>query len=157
MSPITYLRGDATAPSVPGAKVIAHVCNDAGGWGKGFVVAISKRWRAPESDYRAWSRAGSDTFYLGAVRLVQVESELWVANMIAQHGYKRTNEGPPIRYEALRQSLATLAAEAHTRSASVHMPRIGCGLAGGTWEQVEPLITATLCTAGVATFVYDFG
>ncbi|SOE07774.1 hypothetical protein SAMN06272765_8688 [Streptomyces sp. Ag109_G2-15] len=38
MSEITYVRGDATVPSVKGAKVIAHVCNDIGGWGKGFVL-----------------------------------------------------------------------------------------------------------------------
>ena len=24
-------------------------------------------------------------------------------------------------------------------SASVHMPRIGCGLAGGKWEEIEPI------------------
>lgn len=28
---ITYVRGDATAPSVKGVKIIAHVCNDIGG------------------------------------------------------------------------------------------------------------------------------
>ncbi|MEV6001124.1 Appr-1-p processing protein, partial [Streptomyces griseomycini] len=27
-----------------GVKVIAHVCNDIGGWGKGFVLAVSRRW-----------------------------------------------------------------------------------------------------------------
>jgi hypothetical protein len=35
------------------------------------------------------------------------------------------------------------------------MPRIGCGLSGGDWEIVEPIIFRTLCTAGVPTFVYD--
>nr|WP_078968142.1 MULTISPECIES: hypothetical protein [unclassified Streptomyces] len=33
---ITYVRGDATSPHGKGAKVIAHVRNDLGGWGKGF-------------------------------------------------------------------------------------------------------------------------
>lgn len=31
MSEISYVRGDATAPSVKGVKMIAHVCNDLGG------------------------------------------------------------------------------------------------------------------------------
>ncbi|WP_141207933.1 hypothetical protein [Streptomyces griseorubiginosus] len=35
MGEITYTRGDATAPSVKGVKLIAHVCNDIGGWGGG--------------------------------------------------------------------------------------------------------------------------
>ncbi|MFC8358477.1 hypothetical protein ACFUIY_01265 [Streptomyces griseorubiginosus] len=30
MGEITYTRGDATAPSVKGVKLIAHVCNDIG-------------------------------------------------------------------------------------------------------------------------------
>ncbi len=43
MSAIRYIKGDATQPQAGGNKVIAHVCNDLGGWGKGFVMAISKR------------------------------------------------------------------------------------------------------------------
>jgi hypothetical protein len=35
------------------------------------------------------------------------------------------------------------------------MPRIGCGLAGGTWERVGPLVEETLGRAGVAVTVYD--
>jgi len=48
MGEINYVRGDATVPSVKGVKVIAHVCNDSGGWGKGFVLALSRRWPEPE-------------------------------------------------------------------------------------------------------------
>ena len=39
----------------------------------------------------------------------------------------------------------------------VHLPRIGCGLAGGKWEQVEPLVQQFLSARGVAVTVYDFG
>ena len=37
---------------------------------------------------------------------------------------------------------------------SVHMPRIGCGLGGGKWEEVEPIIRTLLKYSNV--FVYDF-
>jgi hypothetical protein len=37
------------------------------------------------------------------------------------------------------------------------MPRIGCGLAGGKWERVEPLIVARLVGADVPVTVYDHG
>ena len=47
MSGIKYLKGDATCPQAKGMKIICHVCNDAGGWGKGFVLALSKRWDEP--------------------------------------------------------------------------------------------------------------
>jgi hypothetical protein len=35
------------------------------------------------------------------------------------------------------------------------MPRIGCGLAGGKWEEIEPIIKNTLCEKGVAVTIYD--
>ncbi|MFE3494555.1 hypothetical protein [Streptomyces sp. NPDC059175] len=41
--------------------------------------------------------------------------------------------------------------------ASVHMPRIGCGLAGGRWSRVEPLVVERLVARGVAVTVYDHG
>jgi hypothetical protein len=36
------------------------------------------------------------------------------------------------------------------------MPRIGCGLAGGKWEQIEPIIERTLLNKNVEVYVYDF-
>jgi O-acetyl-ADP-ribose deacetylase (regulator of RNase III) len=151
---ITYRTGDATAPAGEGNKIIAHCCNDFGAWGKGFVMALSAKWSEPEDEYRGWHEAGVD-FALGEIQLVQVEPQVWVANMIGQHGIRRSKAGPPIRYDAIRDCLAKLAAEAKKLSASVHMPRIGCGLADGTWDRIEPLIEETLCACGVEVTVYD--
>lgn len=152
---IRYLVGDATRPGDDGNKVIVHVCNDVGGWGRGFVMALSKRWPEPEASYRAWYRE-ADGFQLGAVRFVQVESELWVANLIGQRGLRHAAGEPPIRYGAIREGLTGVARFAREHAASVHMPRIGCGLAGGQWEQIEPLLLGTLCAENVAVTVYDF-
>ncbi|MFD5854374.1 macro domain-containing protein [Streptomyces chartreusis] len=158
MSEITYIRGDATVPSVKGVKVIAHVCNDIGGWGKGFVLAISRRWPEPEKSYRAWHRErASNDFGLGAVRFVQVEPYVWVANMVGQRGIRTGSKGVPVRYEAIDTALERLAEKAADLGASVHMPRIGCGLAGGKWSRVEPLITDRLVRRGIAVTVYDHG
>ncbi|MFF9061935.1 macro domain-containing protein [Streptomyces sp. NPDC014882] len=158
MSEITYVRGDATAPSVKGVKVIAHVCNDIGGWGKGFVLALSRRWPEPEKAYRAWHRErASNDFGLGAVQLVRVEPYVWVANMVGQRGVRTGSKGVPVRYEAIDTALADLADRAAELRASVHMPRIGCGLAGGTWSRVEPLVAGRLVARGIAVTVYDHG
>ena len=156
MSAIAYVKGDATAPPPGGPRIICHVCNDVGGWGRGFVTAISQRWPEPEREYRAWHAAGEAAgFRLGAVALVQVEAQLWVANMVAQQGVKSIDGVPPIRYDALRECLEELARHAAALGASVHMPRIGCGLAGGAWPVVEKLIVATLCERQIAVAVYD--
>ncbi|MFD8218921.1 macro domain-containing protein [Streptomyces sp. NPDC059697] len=158
MSEITYVRGDATTPSAKGVKLIAHVCNDIGGWGKGFVLALSRRWPEPEAAYRAWyrDRAHND-FGLGAAQFVQVEKLVWVANLIGQRGIRTGSKGVPVRYEAIDTALAHLATKAEELDASVHMPRIGCGLAGGNWSRVEPLIMRRLVERGVAVTVYDHG
>ncbi|MEU2390989.1 macro domain-containing protein [Streptomyces sp. NPDC007369] len=158
MTPLRIIAGDATSPQAKGPKIIAHVCNDIGGWGKGFVLALSKRWPEPEADFRAWhrNRAGND-FGLGAVRLVRVKEDTWVANMVGQRGIRTGSAGVPIRYDALERCLAALADHAVGLGASVHMPRIGCGLAGGKWSRVEPLVTAALSARGVAVTVYDRG
>ncbi|MFE6161677.1 macro domain-containing protein [Streptomyces sp. NPDC056486] len=158
MSEITYVRGDATAPCGKGVKLIAHVCNDLGGWGKGFVVAVSRRWPEPEAAYRRWHRErAKNDFGLGAVQFVEVGRYAWVANMIGQHGMRTGSKGVPVRYEAIDTALAALADKAAELDASVHMPRIGCGLAGGKWSRVEPLIARRLVERGIAVTVYDSG
>ena len=110
----------------------------------------------PEARYREWHAQGaSGGFWLGAMQLVSVGPGLSVANMVAQHGLRPDHGRPPIRYDALRECLATLSAEAKALGASVHMPRIGCGLAGGSWSQVEALIEEALLAADVKVHVYD--
>lgn len=155
-TPIHYATGDATAPPVPGPRIIAHVCNDIGAWGRGFVMALSKRGPEPEAAYRAWYRdRSSNDFALGAVQLVPVHDSVWVANMIGQHGIRRAGGQPPVRYEAIDEALGRLGEHAVRLRASVHMPRIGCGLAGGRWEQIEPLLERQLAARGVVVTVYD--
>lgn len=159
MSVIEYVQGDATAPRGKGVKIVAHVCNDLGGWGKGFVVAVSRRWAEPEAAYRRWHRERArNDFGLGAAQFVQVEPYVWVANLVGQRGMRTgRSSGVPVRYEAIDAALGRLAEKAVELGASVHMPRIGCGLAGGRWERVEPLIAERLVARGIAVTVYDLG
>ncbi len=51
---ISYVVGDATALQGEGPKIIAHVCNDAGGWGKGFVLPLARRWPQTRTAYKTW-------------------------------------------------------------------------------------------------------
>jgi O-acetyl-ADP-ribose deacetylase (regulator of RNase III) len=156
MKTISYLNGDATNPQAEGNKIIAHICNDLGGWGKGFVLAISKKWNAPEKEYRNWFKTNLN-FNLGEIQLVNVETEIWIGNMIGQHKVITNSKGiPPIRYRAVEECLEKLSNEALKLNASIHMPRIGCGLAGGKWEEIEPIINKTLLKNNVEVYVYDF-
>lgn len=155
---IRYLTGDATDPAGHRPACIAHVCNDADRWGRGFVRAVSGRWPQPERAYRDWYRHRVTPFELGAIQIVEVAEGLSVVNMIGQHGIASSaeNDGPPpIRYDAVARCLSALGTHAQATGASVHLPRIGCGLAGGRWERIEPLIRTHLCLRAIAVTVYD--
>lgn len=154
--PIEYVVGDATNPYGDGPRIIVHVCNDVGAWGRGFVVALSRRWPEAERRYRSWyARNESLPFALGQVQFVEVADQLWVANMIGQHDIRPRSKIPPVRYEAIREGLQSVAVFAQTVGATIHMPRIGAGLAGGTWAEISAIIEAELTANGVAVTVYD--
>ncbi|ECB9811242.1 macro domain-containing protein [Listeria monocytogenes] len=155
MTQITYLKGDATNPMAKGNTIIAHICNDVGGWGKGFVLAISRKWKEPEKAYRKWYKDKND-FKLGEVQLIPVTDYISICNMIGQKGIKTASKGPPIRYEAVESCLEKLSEIAKEQQASIHMPRIGCGLAGGKWEIIEPIIRKTLIANDIKVYIYDF-
>ena len=156
---IKYLVGDATRPVGKGNKIICHVCNDIGAWGAGFVLAISSRWSAPERAYRAKSE-----YILGTADIIPVEHNkrnetIAVANMIAQRGISDSKQPgvydasiPPIRYAAVRAALASVNDYAYRNGYTLHMPRIGCGLAGGDWDEIEAILKDVI---SVDTFVYD--
>ena|SRR5487761_2690046 len=154
---INYIFGDATQPIGSGPKIIVHVCNDIGGWGRGFVLALSKRWAEPEQQYRVWHCGESGKpFALGEVQFVEVADSLWVANLIGQRDIRTIGDIPPVRYDAIRKGMQKVATEALRIGASVHMPRIGCGLAGGKWEEVGKIVEAELVDNKVPVTVYDF-
>ncbi len=156
VSRISYVSGDATKPVGAGPKVIAHICNDEGKWGKGFVLAVTQRWKEPEAVYRRQYKQNPKP-QLGDVQFVEVEPQTTVANIIGQHGIRRGSGGmAPIRYGAVETALTKVAEYALAHGASVHMPRIGCGLAGGSWEEIEPFIKRSLADQGVDVVIYDF-
>ena len=51
MEALRIIKGDATAPQGSGTKIIAHVCNDQGGWGKGFVLAVKSGIKVTVYDF----------------------------------------------------------------------------------------------------------
>ncbi len=137
--PVNYVRGDATQPIGSENRIITHCCNDQGYWNAGFVKALSQRWPEPERAYRRWA-TGLETlpFALGNVQFVRVAAGLCVANIIGQSGI----------LERVRQL-------ALTHTASIHMPRMAAGLAGGNWQLIAKIIDDELSNHGLQVTVYD--
>lgn len=154
-SNIHYVTGDATEPIGEGKKIIAHICNDQGGWGAGFVLALSNKWKEPEEHYREAFAKGE--IKMGTVQVVKTATpNIDVVNMVAQHSYKTKDNPLPLSYETLQVCLSKLRYVATYLHATVHMPRIGCGLAGGDWKMVEQMIQTEICNKGIPVYVYDF-
>lgn len=115
------------------------------GGGAGFVLALSRRWKEPEAVYRKMPK---EMLMLGKVMIVPVEDDIMVANMVAQKGIVDKdvtgqidkNAKPAIRYGALRVCLSEVNDIAYKMEASLHMPKIGSGLAGGDWKIIEKII-----------------
>jgi O-acetyl-ADP-ribose deacetylase (regulator of RNase III) len=151
---IHYIIGDATKPvDSKFPPFIVHIVNDIGAWGKGFVLALSAKWPEPQREYKKkWPH-----YKLGDIQPVLVAGGLIVVvNMYAQRGIYPLKGKPPIRYGELRQCLDKVYQDVSVKyNGSVHMPRIGCGLAGGSWPVVEQIIHDTLVSKGVEVYVYD--
>lgn len=158
---VRYVIGDATRPQGDGLKIVAHVCNNLGAWGAGFVLALSKRWKRPEAEYLRWAKEhGREEFQemLGAMQLVPVDHDIWVANIIGQQGLGPKGKEPPIRYEALAhgfRNIAKFALDHPEKNISVHGPRMGAGLAGGKWEEIEKRLLENLVSKGIPVTIYD--
>jgi len=154
---IKYVIGDAINP-IGGKemKFIVHCCNNIGAWGAGFVLALSRRWGMPELMYRKWAQERPNELResLGRIQVVPVEKDIMVINIIGQEGTGSKDGIPPIRYDAIKEGLDKVQEIMETysgKSCTLHMPRIGCGLAGGDWAKIEEIIKETI---KVPTIVY---
>ena len=118
------------------------------------MLALSSKWKEPEEEYRRWFRE-EGKLVQGKIQLVRLEPNLFVANLIGQEGISFKGSVPPIRYASVEKGLNEVANEAERLNASIHMPRIGCGLAGGKWDEIERIINKTLIIKGISVTVYD--
>lgn len=151
---ISYLTRDATEPVTEGLTIIAHVVNDkTANWGAGFGRYVAKKWPQVQDNFRK-KVSTPGALRLGATFMSEIGASLLVFHMVSQHGYGESAK-PRIRYEMLRRCLGQLADVAVARRASVQMPKIGAGEAGGAWPTIEEMIDETLCRRGVAVTVCE--
>jgi O-acetyl-ADP-ribose deacetylase (regulator of RNase III) len=152
---LRFIKGDATLPQGSNLRYILQIVNDEGKYGAGFSGALSSRWPKVETEYRSWWRERYGKLQLGDIQVVQVLSDLVVINMVAQKGVVSKENPNPIKYDALQQCLSKAGDVISEYNASVHMPRIGCGLAQGKWEEIEPLVEQELLKRSIDVTVYD--
>lgn len=151
---IASVRGNALEPRGIGPKIIAQIVNDkTPNWGAGFARALRTIYPEVQDAFKDWAIDKPSQFSLGNVHVTKVSKDLYVVNMIAQHGYGESTK-PRIRYAALMQCLEKLKEIALRESASIHMPRIGTGYAGGNWSYIIELIDEILVIPGINVTIY---
>jgi O-acetyl-ADP-ribose deacetylase (regulator of RNase III) len=157
---LTFITSDITdVDGATGPVVIAHVVSDsARAWSRrGVAAALAQTWPRAATAFRAWSIAAPRNLALGHVHHVDLAGaaghQVTIASMVVQQGY-----GPGsttrLQYDALATALGAVADIADRDGATVHMPRIGAGQAGGRWDLIETAIVNQLVDRGVPVTVH---
>lgn len=151
---VLELFGDALEPRGEARYLIAHIVNDkTANWGAGFGRAVRERYPMAQVEFRRWVALDRSNLNLGNVHVSSISEDLSLVHMIAQHGYGESTK-PRLQYDALVKCLRKVKDIAKEQHASVHMPRIGTGYAGGNWSYILELVDEYLARAGVPVTVY---
>ena len=146
--------GNILVPETQGRKVIVcHQVNCKGVMGAGLAKQIRDTCPGVFESYRcevmritaARYSSGNPAVGLGNVLFCSVkEKGFTVANLFAQDGYGRGRQYTD--YDALRKCLTFVHRYAVTSKADIiRIPyKMGCGLAGGDWGVVLPILQTTL-------------
>lgn len=155
---------------IDGRKIMVHCVNTSGVMGSGVALAIKQKWKHVFECYSGWYDEGWGTSYedlntqvqfmLGQVQLVKADSELLVANMIAQTEPRGcTIDGVylrPIRLESLKECMLRVRKLAKELNSSIIGPKFCSERAGGDWDnEIVPLIEEIWKDIPVTIFEYN--
>jgi hypothetical protein len=155
---LVHVLSDLVEVPPDDSVLFAHVVSDSvRAWGR-FGSARSLALKYPDfaQAYRSWSISSPENLVLGNVHSVGREIDgrwVGVASLVAQEGFGR-GEVTRLRYDALDEALARLAEEALQKGATVHIPRLGAGQAGGRWDVVEASLVKQLTSKNIDVVVH---
>lgn len=117
-----------------GLPAIGHGCNCAGAMGAGIAVHFKRRFPAMYQEYRRRCRQSS--FRLGDIFVWDQEPDLVVYNLATQSVPR-----PSATLQAIDTSIRAALTDAERRGlARLAVPRIGAGLGGLAWSDVEAVL-----------------
>lgn len=152
-----FKKMDITTVERP--ALIAHGVNCQNRMGSGVAKALYEKWPEVKKAYHEF-----DNQSLDAVQFVKVSQafhggeEIWVANCFTQQNYGRL---PGMKYadlKAVKNCLEYVCIwnnKADYPMEEIHIPRIGCGLGGLDWDEVEPVLFSLERKFGVEFIVCD--
>ena len=143
------IKGDLLAMAKEGHfDIIAHGCNCHKMMGAGIAYQIARQfpiaYQADKSDKRKPLQRLGDLTY----------SHNHLGRFIIVNLYSQYDGGANLDYSALELSLRKLSM-IFTKGSKIGLPLIGCGIAGGDWEKVKPIIQRVLSDFDVTIVIYD--
>ena len=130
--------------------IVAHGTNTQLAFGSGVAGAIRKKWPRVYAVFMDTKSANR----LGNVTPVDVSPFLTVLNCYTQDSYGYDGK----KYAdlgAVKNCLTTAFILAEHKGLALHMPKIGCGLGGLEWSDVEPIIEALMVEYPVEVNIYE--
>lgn len=124
--------------------LICHQVNCLGIAGGGLALQIRKKY--PE--WYEWYAIRAEASMLGQVNYYTVHKGLLIANL---HSQLKIGPGNQTNYTAIDSCLHHIWVDWHYKGfADIYIPYgIGCGIAGGDWSIVEPMIERILPMATI--------
>lgn len=154
-TPIAYRHGNIVDAIGKGPAIFCQLVNDrAVRWGGGVAKKFAERCPEAEKEFSEKIMLISARDRLGRAIFVSLNDNDKLANIIGQEGFGKSLF-PRIRYSAVQSAFRHVAQEAVNSNATVHMPRIGTGAAGGEWSIIEEIVDDELVRRGIKVIVYD--
>lgn len=168
---INYIDGDLIKLAKEGKfNVIVHGCNCLSTMGAGIAPQMAEAFGCDRFEMETWGpgieKLGCidwQTFVLGENAIWSLEDadnkkeepELSVVNAYTQYKYGRNHKDGttiPFDYEAFTICMRKM--NKVFEGKHIGMPKIGAGLAGGSWQRIERIIDAELWFCEVTVVNY---
>lgn len=172
------IEGDLIELALKGSfDVVTHGCNCFCRMGAGIAPQMAKAFGCNDftlekADYRGdvnklgqidyvtlfqekESLGGKWVKYIDEASFMSVTGPLCVVNSYTQYRYGKNHsdgDSKPLDYEALTLCLRKINRE--FEGTHIGLPKIGCGLAGGSWEKVKSIIKKELKDCNVTVVIY---
>ncbi len=150
---LIYKSGDLfdSLDQYEGNICIPHCVNNCSKMGSGFAKACYEKWPKVKTEYMKYD------LVLGENQYINVEENIRVVNMCAQHDIFGKNNLKPIRYAALAQCMTEISRlyVHYNEEFTILAPKFGSDRAKGNWSFIEELIREIWSDIDVYIYTLD--